>query len=188
MKSWSQTAAPRFAWSLCQANLRAPPGSVPLSLFPPHALTAQPETCPESVEFGGGGECNKIPAGIISPRASQSRSLDLQGKIPRTGISLSSNHIRQILFPAFVEVFGAVTNIPEDTRQHWCPEQAGSQLLPPSLFRGWQRSLSLPGAGEGWAQPLSVSIVPCWSRARHSLGWDPRPTSSSRPLPRSVKF
>lgn len=47
MKNWSQTAAPRFVWSLCQANLRAPPSSVPLSLFPSHTPTAQPETCPE---------------------------------------------------------------------------------------------------------------------------------------------
>lgn len=94
-------------------------------------------------------------------------------------MSLSSKHIRQILFPAFVEIFGAVTNILEDTKQHWCLEQAGSQLLAPILFRGWQRSLSLPGADEGWAQPLSVSIVPLWSRAQHSLGWNPHHTSSS---------
>lgn len=94
---------------------------------------------------------------------------------------MSSSQIKQIPFPAFVEDFGAVTNIPEDSRQHWCLGQAGSQLI-----SGVAEEPLCPWSWAGCS--LSVSIVPCWSRARHSLGWDPHHTSSSRPLPRSVPF
>lgn len=86
-----------------------------------------------------------------SPPEPPNPNPDLQGKIPKAGISLFSNRIRQIPFPAFVGFFGA-----EHPRGHHAALGALHRVpaLPPRLFWGCQRSFPLPGQNLS-AFPLS---------------------------------
>lgn len=70
-------------------------------------------------------------------------------------------------FHSFLEVFGDKTNIPEDTqgRQMLLADTGRVPAAPSRSSRGGQRSLWLPGAGQGLAEPLGVSLLPRWNKA-----------------------
>lgn len=146
------------------AHLPAP-SACPCAL--PVSPAAWPEPWPEGMSLWG--KCHIILAGIISPGACQIPGFTKKNPKNRNFFSLKS-HISQTQPELPFWRFLVTRQMSQRTRR-----EGGSSCLTPVHWAGWvpdlvwgrQKSLWLSGGEQGLG--LSVSRLPCWSKAQRPL-------------------